>query len=90
MECYICFEKYTDKSGLPCEECKKTCCGNCYMIQYINRRTHPKCGLCRHDPKIEEYSLTVIEMLIPTLALECGFDINEAIEFREQVEEMQR
>jgi hypothetical protein len=60
------------------------------MKQYINRRTFPKCGLCRHDPKIQERSLASIERSITIQARECGFNIDEAIEFKKQVVEMRK
>ena len=88
MECYICFETYDKKSGLPCNQCKKTCCGNCYMKQWIQNRRNPKCGLCRFDDKNMIGSLALVESCAVQRARQCGFNIDEAIEFKKQVAAM--
>lgn len=90
MECYICFEEYTTKSGIPCIQCKKSCCGNCWMKQYINDRATPKCGLCRFDPQNIVSSLFIMEKIVGIQARELGFNIDEAIEFKKQVQEMRK
>ena len=88
MECYICFETYEKKSGTPCKQCKKTCCGNCYLKQLINIRRNPKCGLCRFDDKNAVCSLAMLERVIFSKARDCGFNVDESIEFKKQVAAM--
>lgn len=85
MECYICFEKYDKKSGLPCEQCKKSCCGDCYMKQWVKFRRNPKCGLCRFGDDLGECSLAILERITVPRARSCGFNIDEAIEFKKQI-----
>lgn len=77
MECYICFEKYTNKSGIYCERCYKSCCGNCYMKQFINELKNPRCGICRYQDNTVKFSAF-------QTALDCGFGSYESYEFEEE------
>jgi hypothetical protein len=77
MECYICFETYTNKSGIPCKQCANTCCGNCFMKQFIMKIENPKCAICRY----EDYDLNMCPF---KCAINCGFDYNEANEFKKE------
>jgi hypothetical protein len=90
MECYICFEEYTTKSGPACATCKKSCCGKCYITQLIRERRNPKCGLCRFDDDNRVSSLALIERVIVNEAKDCGFSIDKALVFKKQVQEMRK
>ena len=74
MKCYICFENYTNKCGIICNQCIKSCCGDCYMKQFIFELKNPKCGLCRYQDKDIKYSAF-------EAALYCGFGSYECYEF---------
>ena len=60
------------------------------MKQYINERATPKCGLCRHDPKNAPSCLGIMEKIVCIQARKLGFNIDEAIEFKKQVQEMRK
>jgi len=52
-ECYICFNEFEkDIKGVECFQCKKSCCGSCYMNICITSKDCFKCGICR----FQEYS----------------------------------
>ena len=60
------------------------------MKQFIINRAEPKCGLCRYDPNVNPCSLALLESVITIKARKCGFKIDEAIEFKKQVQEMRK
>lgn len=82
-ECYICFNEYEKGNiGIPCTQCNKSCCGNCYMKIFISTKGNFKCGLCRfQDYKYQpNFTQKTLAGLVVGHAYICGFDRTKIIE----------
>ena len=87
MECYICFNNYTEGvKGVDCKQCKKSCCDKCYLKMYIKTHGCIKCGLCRFQENSEPIfdginNITKFFDAIQIKARECGYSYKKSREY---------
>jgi len=75
-ECYICFNEFEKGiKGIDCFQCKKYCCGKCYMIMFIGTRDSVKCEICRFQAHSKPYegNLDQMKSIIQSRAIRCGY-----------------
>jgi len=75
-ECYICFNELEKGiRGIECIQCKKSCCGNCYIKICISSKDCFKCGICRFQEYSKPYegNLEQMKAMIQKRAISRGY-----------------